>query len=326
MREVRVGSAVAAAGTVATGSLTIGELPDGTALGLPVVVACGAQAGPTLWVEACIHGNEYAGAFIVHAFLGSLDPRQLAGAVVAVPALNITAFHHGRRTSPFEGYGIGDLNRCFPGKPDGTFTEQMGHAIFTEMRRVASYLVDFHTGGDRDTRWVLFPDVDTPARKEAEGMARAFGFEIILPAPPTTLANAAFMVAARHGIPGIIVEAGGKGTEFDDALVADASRRLLDLARHLGIVAGTPAPPGRAIYISDFAWYRATRGGLFRPAVRGGSLVRQGDVIGRVYSIHGALTEEVASPASGIVLTVNTGPVMAPGDTLIQIGLDPREV
>jgi predicted deacylase len=326
MNELHVGTAVAAPGSVVRGIIKIGELPDGTPLGLPTVVVRGVADGPRLWVQACIHGNEYAGAFIVHAFLRTLDPGQLRGAVVAIPALNITAFHHGRRTSPFEGYGIGDLNRCFPGKPDGTFTEQMGHAIFTEMKQVATHLVDFHTGGDRDTRWTLFPAVEAPAGKEAEAMVRAFGFEVILPAPPTTLANAAFMVATRHGIPGIIVEAGGKYTEFDDALVADASRRLHNLARHLGLLPGTPAPVGPATYISDFAWYRTTRGGLFRPALRSGTRVKQGDLIGRLYDIYGTLVEEVPSPATGIVLTVSAGPVMAPGDTLIQIGLDPREV
>ena len=54
--------------------------------------------------------------------------------MVALPVLNITAFERNQRISPFELYGGGDLNRCFPGKADGTVTQQMAHAIYTQLK------------------------------------------------------------------------------------------------------------------------------------------------------------------------------------------------
>ena len=67
---------------------------------------------------------------LIHEFLRSLDPATLRGAVVALPILNLTAFRVHRRSSPFEGFNNTDLNRCFPGNPNGGFTDRMAYAIY----------------------------------------------------------------------------------------------------------------------------------------------------------------------------------------------------
>ena len=109
-------------------------MPDGRLVQIPVLLGCSAAPGPTLWLHGCVHGNEACGAFVLHRLFRGLDPAALSGTLVALPILNITAFRARQRMSPFEGYAGGDLNRCFPGKPDGTHTEQMAHAIYTELR------------------------------------------------------------------------------------------------------------------------------------------------------------------------------------------------
>jgi predicted deacylase len=321
-----VGTATAKPGTKSTGWLQLAELPDGQPLQIPVIAVRGAKPGPTLWVEACIHGDEYAGTFIIHEFIRRLNPKAMSGNVVAVPALNITAFQAGKRTSPFEIHGTGDLNRNFPGSADGTLTEQMGHAIFSAITKTADYLIDFHTGYVRETRWLLYANVEGVVGKMSERLARAYGFDVILPAPPTTLGASAFMNAAKRGIPSIIVESGGFGPAFDDRIVADSAERLVNVARMLGIVSGKPAERGKLTYVADFAWVNSRQGGLFRPSVLGGQRIAKGDVIGRFYDLYGELVEEARAPASGIVLTLHPGPMMATGDTLIQIGVNPREV
>ncbi|MGQ0663385.1 MAG: succinylglutamate desuccinylase/aspartoacylase family protein [Pseudomonadota bacterium] len=323
--RVGVGSAIAARGKKAEGWLRIGELPDGRPMETPVVAINGAKPGPTLWIEACIHGDEYAGCFILHEFLRSVDPKKLAGALVLLPALNITAFNAAQRTSPFEIHGTGDLNRGFPGDPAGVPTEQMGHAIFREMTRVADYVIDFHTGGTYETRWALFAKVPGKVGVKSEAMARAFGFDPLLPTPPTTLRSSAFINAAKKGIPAMIVESGGFGSAFDEKLVADGAERLGNVARHLKMLAGAVQDYGKLRYLTDFAWINAPTGGLYRPTVRGGETIRRGEVIGRYFDLYGDPIGEVKSPQDGIVLTANPGPMMTNGDTLIQIGLHPAE-
>jgi predicted deacylase len=302
--------------------LQVGWLPDGYPMEIPVIVVRGRDAGPTVWIHGCVHGNEHCGAFIIHKFMRELQlPR---GTVVALPVLNITGFQRQQRMSPFEGYNGGDLNRCFPGKADGTLTEQMGFHIFRHLRAQATHFIDLHTAFTADTRWALFAPPSGELGAKAEGMARAFGFENTLPTPLDILGGSALIAAAKEGIPGLIVEAGGIGSAFSPETVADGAERLRNVLRHLGMLDGAVTAYGGLTFFSNFAWVNATRGGLFRPAVTCGQRLAKGDLVGRYYDVHGELIEEAMSPFSGVVLAIAGGPVMPAGEILVHVGLDPR--
>ncbi|HXJ84203.1 MAG TPA: succinylglutamate desuccinylase/aspartoacylase family protein [Candidatus Methylomirabilis sp.] len=326
MATLRIGTALLEGAGIARGYLKVGDMPDGRAMQIPVLLGRGAAPGPTLWLHGCVHGNEACGALIVHRLFRELDPATLSGTLVGLPILNITAFRARQRMSPFEGFAGGDLNRCFPGKSDGTLTEQMAHAIYTELRAHANYFVDLHTAMTADVRWALFANAPGDAGKKAEGMARAFGFASTLPAPMDILAGSAMMAAARDGIPSLIVEAGGKGPAFTVEVVTEVVERLRNVLRHLGMLSGKVADHGPLTYFSNFAWVRAARGGLFQRAVRCGERLKVGTVLGHYYDIWGQPTGEALSPHAGVVLAIHPGPVMASGETLVHIGLDPREV
>jgi len=306
--------------------LKVGDMPDGRPMQVPMLLGRGAKPGPTLWLHGCVHGNEACGAFVVHQLMRELDTATLAGTVVALPILNITAFRSTIRMSPFEGFAGGDLNRAFPGKADGTLTEQMAHAIYAELKAHATHLVDLHTAMTADVRWALFPAAPGEVGTKSESMARAFGFNSTLPAPMDILGGSAMMVAARDGIPGLIVEAGGKGPAFTAELVSDVVERLRNVMRQLGMLPGSVAPHGPLTYFSNFAWVRATQGGFFQRAVHCGERLKVGTVLGHYYDLWGQPTGEALSPHAGVVLAIHPGPLMASGETLVHIGLDPREV
>jgi predicted deacylase len=326
MKEIRIGSVVSKAAGRKKGELRVGTLPDGSAMEIPVVVVRGAKPGPTLWLNGCVHGNEYCGTFIIHELLRTLKPAALKGAVIALPALNVTAFQRLQRTSPFEGYAGGDLNRQFPGSAAGTLTQQMAAAIYAPLKRHATHLVDFHTAMTEDVRWALFANVGGKVGTASEGLARAWGYKSTLPAPPTILAGSAMMTAAKDGIPAMIVECGGKGPAFTPEAVADGAERLRNILRHLKMIDGKPIDHGKLHYFSNFAWVHATKGGLFQKSVSCGERIDEGQVIGTYWDTHGRVAGEARAPKSGIVLAISPGPMVGCGDTLIHIGLDPREV
>ena len=91
METIEVGSARAERTGRYEGMLKVGAMPDGAPVDLPGVIVRGTVPGPVLWMHGCVHGNEYCGTFAIHAFLRSLRPEQVKGAVVALPLLNITA-------------------------------------------------------------------------------------------------------------------------------------------------------------------------------------------------------------------------------------------
>jgi predicted deacylase len=326
MATLRIGTAVLDGTGIARGYLKVGDMPDGRPMQIPVLLAQGVKPGPILWIHGCVHGNEACGAFVVHRLMRELDTATLSGTIVALPILNITAFRSKVRMSPFEGFAGGDLNRAFPGKADGTLTEQMAHAIYAELKAHAGYLVDLHTAMTADVRWALFPKAPGEVGQKSESMARAFGFNSTLAAPMDILAGSAMMVAARDGIPGLIVEAGGKGPAFTAALVSEVVERLRNVMRQIGMLAGTVAQHGPLTYFSNFAWVRAVQGGLFQRAVQCGERLKVGTVLGHYYDLWGQPTGEALSPHAGVVLAIHPGPIMPSGETLVHIGLDPREV
>ncbi len=326
MKEIQIGTAVSDSPGLSKGELKIGDMPDGEPITIPVAILRGRDGGPTLWLNGCVHGDEYCGAFIIHEVLRTVDPEALAGTIAALPVLNITGFHGNQRMSPFEGFSNGDLNRCFPGRPDGSLTEQMAHAIYGELKKHADYFIDFHTALTADVRWALFADAEGEVGRKAEGVARAFGFKSTLPAPTDILGGSAMMTAAADGIPSFIVEAGGVGPAFVGDTVLEGAERLRNVLRHLEMLPGEVTDYGPLTYFSNFAWVNSRRGGLFRPAVRCGDRIDAGTPLGLFYDVFGDVVEEVLSPRAGVVLAINPGPLMPSGDILVHIGLDPREV
>ena len=326
MEPIVIGGAKSTGPGLATGFLKLADLPDGRPMEIPVMILRGAEPGPVLWLHGCVHGNEVCGTFIIHETLRSLKAGGLAGTVIALPILNITAFERNQRMSPHEGYNGGDLNRCFPGQADGSLTQQMAHVIYAVLRKHANYLVDFHTAHTEDVRWALYANLPGEIGKKGEAMARAFGFKSTLPAPPDILAGSAMMTAAKDGIPALIVGAGGKGSAFDDKVVKDGAERLRNVMRRLGMLKGAVTDHGKLFFFSNFAWVTATRGGLFQRAVACGDRLKVGSRLGSYFDLHGEPSGHALSSHAGIVLAIHPGPIMGNGETLVHIGLNPREV
>ncbi len=325
MKTIEVGTAVSDKPGRVRGKLDIGALPDGTPVEIPVEIVRGAEDGPVLWLHGCVHGNEYCGTYIIHALMRSLKPETLKGTVVALPVLNLTAFLKNQRMSPFEMFGGGDLNRCFPGRADGSVTEQIAYAIYTPLKKYATHLIDFHTAFTPDTRWMLYSAPGGEVSQKAETMARACGYRDTLPSPSDLLVGSAMTTAAKDGIPTLIVEAGGIGPAFDMATVEDAAGRLQNVLRALGMLDGAVTEYGPFNYFTTFAWCCATTAGLYERTVKSGDTVTKGQSIGHYFDLYGNPAGEATAPDSGVVLAIHPGPLMARGETLIHIGINPRK-
>src|SRR5262245_27300713 len=110
---------------------------------LPVAVLANGP-GRTALVLAGNHGDEYPGPIALLKLMRELSPEQVRGRLILVPALNVPAVKAATRLSPLDGK---NLNRCFPGRPDGTVTEQIAHYLTTTLFPLADIVVDVHTGG-----------------------------------------------------------------------------------------------------------------------------------------------------------------------------------
>ena len=105
-----------AAGTTQRLSWIATELFEGVPVSTPVFVVNGGQPGPTLCLTAAIHGDELNGIEMVRRVFHDIDPTKLAGALIGVPIVNVQGFRRGSRYLPDRR----DLNRYFPGNPNGS--------------------------------------------------------------------------------------------------------------------------------------------------------------------------------------------------------------
>jgi predicted deacylase len=287
---------------------------------LPVVEARGSEPGPRVCLIAGIHGCEYASMEGLRRFMAGLDHDSLRGSIVAVPIVNMTAF---RARSPFVTPEDGkNLNRCFPGDPEGTFSEVLAHHVFRELIEPSDALIDLH-GGDLVEALEPFTLYDeSPVQERAHELAMAFGIRYIIRSERngTAIGGTTSAAAADAGIPGIIPEAGGCG-QMDEPSIAAHVSGLGGALRSLGVLPGDPppAPPG-GVLVKRFVWLRSKGAGWWDSTVEPGQTVAEGEPLGAVRDVFGVPLEEITSPENGVILFVTSSPAVAADGILCAVG------
>ena len=319
-----VGTANASRGHTATGVI---EVPAGSdaALQIPVAVAHGAKAGPVLSLLAGAHGTEYASIIALEKLIAEVDATQLSGTVIIVPLLNVPSFVKiVPHLNPVDGK---NMNRMYPGKPDGTQTDRASYAITRLVVEPADHVIDFH-GGDIDESLRPYAYWNRTGRDAQDafsrGMVLAFGLDHIVittgrPADPS--ASVYFENAATtRGKPSIIVEAGHAGTvEADDvALMVNGS---LSVMRHLKMLPGAPAPVENPVWIDHLADVASEQSGIFYPLVKRGAHVAAGMKLGYVTDYFGKTIFEARSKEGGVLLYVRAVPSISKGDPIASVGV-----
>jgi len=290
-------------------------------LDIPVVELTGAVDGPRLTVVAGVHGCEYAPMAAVRRWTKALAGRELRGSVRAVPVLNLPAF---RARTPFLVPDDGkNLNRCFPGNPDGTLADRLAHAAFTQLIQGSDALIDVHAG-DMVEALEPFALYDAgPAEARALELATAYGLGYVIrqePGPDRAVGGTTSTAAAEIGIPAIIAEAGGCGL-VEAAAVAAHVHGLDQVLAALGM-AGPPATLAAApVHLGRFLWLRSVIEGWWEPAVRPGEQVNEGQMLGTVSSLDGAqVLQSVTAPAPGVPMFITSSPAVAADGLLLGLG------
>ena len=293
-------------------------------LEVPVIELTGAADGPRLTVLAGVHGCEYAPMAAVRRWARALAGRELRGRIRAVPVLNLPAF---RARTPFLVPDDGkNLNRCFPGDPDGTVADRLAYAAFTQLILGSDALVDAHAG-DMVEALEPFALYDAgPSEARSLELATAYGLGYVIrqePGPDRAVGGTTSTAAAELGIPAIIAEAGGCG--LVEAAAVDAHVRgldrvlaLLGMASDPAAEAGQARPPAR---LGRFLWLRSTGEGWWEPGVRPGEQVAGGQVLGTVTSLDGAeVRQTVTAPAPGVPMFITSSPAVAADGVLLGLG------
>ena len=291
---------------------------DAPAWKITYQVLVGTVRKPRALLIAGVHGDEYESVAALQDVAREINPRQLRGTLTIVPVANPYAFFAGTRRTPVD---AGDLNRAFPGDPQGPLTERWADLIFRNLVLGSDAVLSMHGWSKEATvvPYVEYPAEPTRVGKKSAALARALGVEFLHPYEwPAGLLVAA---AIRHGIPAVESEVGGGG------LITPEGQRscrniIYGFLHKLRMLDPGPSPSHTPISSSQVVGHsdcRADHPGLFRNRVALGETVGKGDLLGAVYDVAGECVQEVHSPRLGTVAILRTFAVVHPGDLLARL-------
>ena len=294
-------------------------LPVTSPYPVEMTVICGSRPGKTLVVTAGVHGCEYVGIETLNQLKKELNPAALSGRVILLPLVNPEGFYQGsKQTIPADGK---NLNRMFPGKPDGTFSSQLARVLEETLYPEADFLMDLH-GGDVNealTPLVFFP-ASVPESLSAAASAAAESLSVPYRVASTSQ-NGLYSWAAQCGIPALLVERGERGL-WSEKEVAACRENVYELMRHLGILnAASVSPCFQQAEIRRAVYEEAPADGFWYPAVSAaGQKLKQGALLGTLKDSYGNEIARYTAPFDGVVLYYTLSLGVKNGDPLIAYG------
>lgn len=308
-----IGEVSFAPGSKGEVNLPIGSLIDYQAISMNVHVRRGKHEGPVLLLTAGIHGDEIVGVEILRRLLKSKRLQGLRGSIIVVPVVCMPAFLARTRYLPDRR----DLNRLFPGSPDGSLGGRLAATFTDEVVPNCDYAIDFHTGA------VARPNLPqirvSPSDEKSMALAKAFK-------PPVIMESGVREGSLRYhftkkGVPSLLYEA-GEAFRLDAAPVKYGLRGVISVMRHLGMLPPSRSkaePKTKTVIASGTSWVRAPQGGLFTPFVDLGKAVTPGMKLGLVGDPFGRHETPVTCNMEGVVIGLNREATTDEGDALFHI-------
>lgn len=237
---------------------------------------------------------------------------------------------HRLRTSPIHD---GNLNRVFPGDPEGSVTEQIAYFIEHELVARADLVVDLHSGGSSlnyvPSALMTQDDVDPVRQAGLLAALRAFASPISYighAQPGQGAMRTTGGAAQRYSKLALGSELGGGGTVSADGLRV-AERGLRNVLAHMGILPSSAADPGPTRILDvggpDYFVY-AHSTGLYEPLAEPGDTVSAGQPAARLHTPETpwAPAETIHFGRDGFVLCKRVPGRTVRGDCLFHLGSD----
>ena len=267
-----------------------------------------------------IHGDELEGQYVCFELLRRLNsqPSELHGLVEVYPAINPLGVDSVTRGIPT--FDL-DMNRIFPGSPDGHMIENVAHQVIEDLRG-ADLVIDIHSSNiylyevPQARISNLYADKLFP-------MASKLNLDFIWTHEAATVLEATIAHSLNSiGTPTVVVEMGigMKITrQYGDRLVDGILNLIADMgmwtgSRPLSVHAPIDSKTG------DVSFINASRSGVIINPIQHGTTVHKDDTICEIVSsIDGSVLETVKSPVDGYLFTVRSYPVVYEGSLIARI-------
>ena len=297
---------------------------------IPITVFHGTKPGPVLGMTAGVHGYEYAPIMAGQQLIERIDPTKLSGTFILVQIANTNSFlSRSPFTSPLDGK---NLNRVFPGSPDGTITERVADFITQEVISKCTHFIDAHSGDAPEDLIAYMGYYQNDHKPEASAtgraMALATGFDYIVEFRTTGKdylkeENPSLYCSAeafKRDIPAIDFECGRLGLVEPD-LVTKITTGVERIMTSLKMTEGKLESRAGQTFFPERAYVSSEHEGIFYPLKKAGDYVAKGTRLGYITDFFGKRLQEVYAPETGMILLILGTPPVNKGESLVGIGI-----
>lgn len=266
---------------------------------LPITVIDGKSPGKTILITAGIHGGEYTSIQAVQKLADKINPEEVHGKIILTPLLNEATFYQRKPfLSPIDQE---NLNRCFPGKKNGSFSERLAYFLTQNFISQCDYYIDCH-GGDLPEKLLphlYYSDLYTndEQAEQTDEMTKLVdvSFKIFSQAE-----GGAYQVAAALNVPSLLLERG----DFGEAKSKNVTKYIEDLTnilRGLNFLQNEPLIYSPALP-EDVLYIYAKEKSCWEYFFTAGDKVKKGDVLGVQLDIFRNIQGKIIAPKTGTIL------------------------
>lgn len=291
---------------------------------IPITVINGKYKGKVLVLSAGVHGFEYPPILALYRLKNKIDPSELSGTIIMVHIANLPGFQ--KRIIYYNPYDWKNLNRVFPGDPNGTQAERIAYVLIEKIVKKCDCLIDLHCGDGNEalipyTYWMISDDENM--NKITKKMALAFGIPHIIIdnsrikdlKQSKYLGNTALLLSK----PAITTESGYLGNIDEESTVRNI-HGILNVMKLFKMIPGDPDLPESAVWIDKYEVVYSEYDGLFYPMTEMGYYVKKGEPIGYITDYFGKKIKTYTAPFTGILLYVIYTPPANEGEPLFEVG------
>lgn len=287
------------------------QMPDGSTVGIPYFKLKGETHSPTIYIQAAQHGVELTGVYTIKLLLDSFMNMDVKGTIILVPIANPLAvkwrrhFYKMELGEPYSSYHPHQMNRLWPGKPDGNETERIAYSLYKNLIEQADYVIDLHCYEQWIAPAALANGWDDISISLAEYSLLQF---IEIYDKSNIHKGMLSYVATEAGKHALTIEHSGQRWVFPDQakLVHDG---LMNILHYLAVVPGEPIKPkiqfilGRSrhidIYAPDGEW-------IIVVLKKAGEKVEEGEEIAKLLDMNNLEEKTVKSPVKGIIYWIGS--------------------
>lgn len=285
---------------------------------VPVIIVQGAQDGPTFWVQATVHGEEFAASWAVSTLGREIDPAELKGRLLLFPVAHMSAFLHRQKSSALDGL---DISHQAPGNPNGTLTQQQAHKLLHTCVQEADAMIDIHAGTSTYfcIEFAEYADGLVSSAKAAE-MAMATGSSVVLRCEmsPESYNPRMFSYATQHDTPGLMISNGGR-RRVEEEVFRPLVDQCKNVMRYLGMIPGNLPAADPARLRKNVTFPVAKRSGFVVNLVQNGDWVVKDQPLVHICNVFGDVIDEVRCPVEKAQVIETASGVIAAGDFAIEL-------